>query len=379
MTLKELKDIALSKKIMRFNLHTLSAVAIATSLVAVGSLHAQSGGENFRLKQPMTVTNQDGQTVKILGMQGSAITFQLSGGAGEASIPITRSSNINFTYPYPNNFSDIQFNVLNGNYEKALLEIRKPPTDLLRFLSIPEKNCNFHLYGEIYYRALVYAGDAKKAVAATNVIPWNSKNLPVVFVQHAATLLNRMVSEEKIDASESILAALRKGLSVEQYSEVALPVADKLRALGRNDMVESIYSALAKSSDPDIRKLGEIWGAYNLANTGKTEQAKQELKQIGEIGQDRKFFPVYCLAQGRLALSEKNSVQALRFLSRAMVRTTIVDSYKPELYFLMIQSYMLDKNQVPATRLAKEMAIFYPNNMWMKNINEIFPEIGKSN
>lgn len=364
---------------MRFNLHTLSAVATIASLVLVSSLYSQSNGNNFRLNQPMTVTNQDGQQVKILGMQGNAITFQLGGGAGEASIPVTANSNIRLSYPYPDNFSDIQFNVLNGNYEKALLTIRKPPTDLLRFLSIPEKNCNFHQYAELYYRSLAYAGDAENAVAATKLIPWSSKNLPVVFVQHAAALLSRMVSEEKIDASESLLSTLREGLTVEQFSDIALPVADQLRVLGKNDTVESIYNALTKSSDPNIRKLGEIWIAYNLANTGKTAQAQKKLDQIGEIGQDSQFFPVYCLAQGRLALSEENSVQALRFLSRAMVRTTIVDSYKPELYFLMIQSYMLDKNQVPATRLAKEMAVFYPNNMWMKNINELYPEIGKSN
>ena len=60
-----------------------------------------------------------------------------------------------------------------------------------------------------------------------------------------------------------------------------------------------------------------------------------------------------------------------------MVRTTIADSYKPEIYFLMIQSYMKVDNTVPASRLAKEMAVFYPQNMWRKSIAERYPEIEK--
>jgi len=101
---------------MRFNLHTASAVAAIASLALAGSLHSQSKGDSFCLKQPMTVTNQDGQKVNIVGVQGQAVTFQLAGGAGEASIPITDDSQIKFAYPYPRNFSDIQFDVLNGNY-----------------------------------------------------------------------------------------------------------------------------------------------------------------------------------------------------------------------------------------------------------------------
>ncbi|PXA04725.1 hypothetical protein DDZ13_06015 [Coraliomargarita sinensis] len=365
---------------MRFNLKKTPAAVLAASMALVCSLNAQSEAQNFRIKEPIPVTNQDGQKIMLVGMQGNSVTFQFAGMEGaEASIPIKEDSQIRLTYSYPDNFSDIQLNVLNGNYDQALRSIRNPPIDLLRFLVVPESNCNFHLYSEIYYRALVYAGAPQVAVEATSAIPWNSPSLPPVFVDHASTLLERMVNEKRINFAEDLLNTLQKGLSVAQFSNLALPVADKLRLLGENEIVESIYNVLSQSSDETMRKLGRMWTAYNLANTGSTDEAKRLLNEIGEVTEESPLFSIYCLAQGRLALSEENSVQALRYLSRAMVRTTIADSYKPEIYFLMIQSYMMDKNKVPASRLAKEMAVFYPNNMWRKSIINRFPEIEQQN
>ena len=365
---------------MRFKINTITSVACAASLMLASSLSAKEGIYRFRLEKPIPVMNQQGKQIKLVGMQGSSVSFQLAG-MGEVSIPIDKDSKIKFTFPYPKDFSDIQMNVLNGNYDKALRLISDPPIDLLRFLAIPEPNCNFHLYTELYYRALAYSktSQPEEAVAATAAIPWGSANLPPVFMQHASVLLNRLVNEKKIEPAEKLLATLQDGLSIDQFANLALPIADKLRQLGKNEMVESIYDALSKSISPETRKLGRIWTAYNYANTKRIDQAKKLLKEIGEVSQDSPLFPVYCLAQGRLAISQDNTVQALRYLSRAMVQTTIADSYKPEIYFLMIQSYMKDDNSVPASRLAKEMAIFYPQSIWRKSISERYPEIEESN
>lgn len=362
---------------MRFNLKTTPLVALAASLALACHLNSQSQPVNFRIDDPVPVTNQDGQKILLVGMQGNSVEFQFTGTDGGASIPVDPDSRVRLSYDYPNNFSEIQSDVLNGRYDRALRSIRNPPLNLLRFLAVPESNCNFHLYSELYYRALVYAGGPQVAVEATAAIPWKSPYLPPVFGDHAGTLLNRMVDEQEIEATETLLATLEDGLSVTQFSNLALPVADKLRLLGKNKIVESIYSALSQSSDDEMRKLGLMWTAYNLANTGQSEEAKRLLDEIGEVTEESPLFAVYCLAQGRLALSQENSTQALRFLSRAMVRTTIADSYKPEIYFLMIQSYMMDENKVPADRLANEMAVFYPNNMWLESITERYPEIEK--
>lgn len=361
---------------MRFNRINLLLLALASSLTPFAEVYSQSDDISFRLDQPITVTNQDGQAVQLVGMQGSSVTFRFANMPdAEASIPIERSSRIKFTFPYPNNFSDIQMNVLNENYDQALRLIRNPPTDLLRFLSIPEPNCNFHLYGEIYYRALANAGEPNEAVKVSANIPFGHPNLPPIFAQHAATLLNRIVNEQQVQAAEKLLAILKEKLPVTEFSSIALPVADKLRLLGENEMVESIYKALSESKDEETRQLGLLWIAYNLANTAQTEEAQKLLNQIGEVTEESPLFGIYCLSHGRLALEEKNTIQALRYLSRAMVRTSIADSYKPEIYFLMIQAYILEQNMVPARGLTREMAVFYPNNMWLESITTRFPEL----
>ncbi|MFU8847124.1 MAG: hypothetical protein ACNA77_00205 [Opitutales bacterium] len=361
---------------MRSNRNKLLLLTLATSLALFAKLYSQSEDISFRIDQPITVTNQDGQSVQLVGMQGSSVTFRFANMPdAEASIPIERNSRIRFSFPYPQNFSDIQMNVLNENYDQALRLIRNPPTDLLRFLSIPEPNCNFHLYGEIYFRALANAGDANEAVKASAGIPFGHPNLPAIFVQHAATLLNRIVNDQQVQAAEKLLNILRERLPVTEFSSIALPVADKLRLLGENAIAEGIYKALSESKDEETRKLGLLWIAYNLANTGQTEEAQKHLIQIGEITEESSLFGIYCLAHGRLALEQENTIQALRYLSRAMVRTSIADSYKPEIYFLMIQAYVLEQNMVPARGLTREMAVFYPQNMWLESIRTRFPEL----
>ncbi len=365
---------------MRSKFHPITSLAFAACLALAGNLCAQSA-TNFRLNQPIEATNQDGQKIRLIGMQGDSVIFQFGGtgmGNAEASIPVDPNSRIRFAYTYPQNFSDIQLNVLSGNYDRALRLIRNPPVDLLRFLSIPEANCNFHLYAELYYRALVFAGDAEPAVQATEAIPFGSQYLPAVFKQHAGFLLNRLVSEKQVSLTERLLTLLKQQLPVKEFSTLALPVADQLRLLGENQMVERIYQALSESSEAETRQLGQLWIAYNKANSGNTRQAKAMLDKIGELNEENPLFAVYCLAQGRLALAEKNSTQALRYLSRAMVRTSISDSYKPEIYFLMIQSYILDNNMVPARRLTREMAVFYPTNMWLETIKSQFPQLEES-
>lgn len=362
---------------MRSNFKYTTLLALASGLVLLGQLHAQSAN-NFRLDKPMEVTNQDGQRILLVGMRGESVIFQFTGqgmAGAEASVPLDPNSRTRFAYAYPQNFSDIQLNVLNGNYDRALRLIRNPPLDLLRFLSIPEANCNFHLYGELYYRALAYAGEAEQAVAASDGIPFGSQYLQPVFRQHAGALLNRLVGGQKVAPAEQLLTILQTRLPVTEFSKLALPVADQLRLLGENEIVERIYLALCESSDPETRRLGQLWIAYSHANTGKTREAQTRLDEIGEITEESPLFAIYCLAHGRLALEEKNSIQALRYLSRAMVRTTIADSYKPEIYFLMIQAYVMDENMVPARRLTREMAAFYPSNMWLENIKTRFPQL----
>ncbi len=361
---------------MRSKRKYISWVALAAGLALVGNFDSQLQAKDFRIEEPLRVTNQDGQEVLLVGMEGNLAIFQFEGMAGaEASVPIEAGSRIRFSYPYPRNFNEIQSAVLNNNFDRALRLIRTPPIDLLRFLAIPEGNSNFHLYGEIYYRALAFAGDTEQAVAATAAIPWGSRHLPNVFRGHAATLLNRIVGDQEIESADRILSILQEGLPTAEFSSIALPVADKLRLLGQTEIVESIYNALSQSTDEETRTLGLLWSAYNQANTGQIEAATDLLNRIGEITEESPLFPIYCLAHGRLAMAEEQTVPALRFLSRAMVRTSIADSYKPEIYFLMIRSYMMDEDLVPARRLAREMAVFYPANMWLQSITERYPQL----
>ena len=64
---------------MRFKLNNITSVACATTLAIACNLNAQDDTYSFRIEEPIPVTNQLGKQIKLVGMQGKSVSFQLDG------------------------------------------------------------------------------------------------------------------------------------------------------------------------------------------------------------------------------------------------------------------------------------------------------------
>ncbi len=336
----------------------------------------EPAADNFRLEKPIKVKNQSGQEMLLVGMEGTSAVFQFAGQAGaEATIPITDDATTVLTFPFPENYGKIQLDAINGDFDDVVRALRRPVTPLMNFAHLPENASNFNPITEVYYRAVASAAEPKLATRATEAIRWESPNIPAIFKQHVAVLVTRLLEEGEIKAVGEIINLLHASLPLDEFSTIALPVADRLRTVGEIDLMERIYGSLCRSTDPEVARLGQLWAAYSLASAGRPEESQRLLDRVGDITEESELFPIFCLAQGQLGIAEENYAKALRFLSRAMVQTTLEDSFKPEMYYLMIKTYMEVDEAAPAGVLSREMAIFYPSSPWHQAVVDNFPNL----
>jgi hypothetical protein len=335
--------------------------------------------DHFRLEKPIEVKNQSGQAMLLVGMEGASAVFQFAGQAGaEATIPITDDETTVLTFPFPKNYGKIQLDALNGDFDRVVRSLRASVTPLLNFVHLPGNASNFNQISEVYYRSIASAAAPKLATRATAAIRWQSPNIPPVFKQHVAVLVTRLLEEGEIQAVGEIINLLHASLPFDEFSTIALPVADRLRTVGEIELMERIYGSLCRSKDSDVARLGQLWAAYSLSSSGRPAESQRLLDRVGDITEGSELFPIFCLAQGQLGLAEENYIKALRFISRAMVQTTLEDSFKPEMYYLMIKTYMEVDETAPAGLLSREMAVFYPNSPWRKAVVENFPNLAGS-
>lgn len=330
---------------------------------------------DYTLPKPMRVRNERGQVVLLSGITGDTLNIELPGAAGaEIGIDIN-SENLQILVEYPERFAVIQTAYNNGDFAVPATELKALCSPLFHFLRIPQGKTNIHPLMLMYYRSLCLVGDVADAVRATALTPINSDALDPAFRESAELLLARCISEDQIQAAEQIISILNSQLPEDVFAQIALRTADQLRTKNQISVMERIYGTLTRASSPEIRQQANLWAVYSYAVSGNVLAARSLLDTLPELKQNDEHFNIYCLSRGRLAMAESNYNESLRFLTRAMVLTSIEDSYKPELYYLVVKTYTDSGEINPAIMLTRELLSFYPENPWTQAVAKDYPEI----
>lgn len=332
-------------------------------------------GKDFQLEKPLRVRNERGQLVQVAGMVGDSLNILLPGNTGaEVGIDLN-AENLRILIEYPKRFSQIQDAFNRGEFNTPATELREQCTPLFKFLRIPPESTNIHPLVLVYYKSLAAVGDVNLAVRATAEIPMYSDAVPDAFREAADMLLERCVQDGEYQAAEQVISILREQFDDQRFSVLALRTADQLRSQNQFELMERIYGTLTQSKDPAIRQQAQFWAVYSYAVGGNVVAARSLLETLPELRQADEDFNLYCLARGRLALAETNYIEALRYLTRAMVLTSIEDSYKPELYYLIVKSYIESGENLPAQMLTRELNSFYPKNPWTSAVEKEYPDV----
>ncbi|MBC2600492.1 tetratricopeptide repeat protein [Puniceicoccus vermicola] len=326
--------------------------------------------KTFTLDMPATVLDLNDQPQTILGMEEGDLVIAFPNlPDSEAIVPVD-GEGIFVKVPRPDPMDQWVASAARGDYRPMLKGLRPKMAPLVWLLQIPPSRTNLHILFYNYYQALVLTGDLEEAVAISMEMPWD--DLSTDFLDLAENLVYRTIEENDLEATEQMLSVLSGSLDAESLARIGFPVADAARTAGAHELASKIYGTLAQSEDEALRQKSLLWAGYSKAVENQAAEARAVLDQVPELSRGDENFLTYCLARGRLGLAEGNTNEALRYLSRAMVLSTVKASFKPELYYLLTVGYTESGQEEAASRLAREFAIFYPENPWLEQYRQEF-------
>jgi hypothetical protein len=322
----------------------------------------ESPSNTFTLPRALPVIDVNQKKQLLIGMENGQLRIAFPNmPEAEAIVPI---QGVMLNIETPATYNRMLHDALVGDYQSTLTGLKPIAEPMARFLVISPDKSNFQTIFLRYYEALVLAGDLEDAVALSRQMPWNS--LSPEFIALGERLIYRSIEAEQIDQTQQLLSLFYQNLPEQEFAEMAFRVADALRTQGEHKLAGQVYGSLAQSTDPVLRQNSLLWAGYSLAVSGDAEGARKILDQVSELHRGDDNFLTYCLAQGRVNYADNNIRDGLRSLSRAMVLTSVDATFKPELYYLLTVGYQQSGNAEAADRLAREFAIFYPDNLWLK-------------
>lgn len=298
-----------------------------------------------------------------MGMQERQLVVSFPDMPGsEVIVPMDRAG-IVLNADVPAGYTDAGQSALEGNYQPMIDVLRPVAEPLFPFLRVPESQTNIHSMCLQYYKALVLGRDPTSAVELSKSIPFDATSAE--FTDLASQLVFICIREEQYVGAELMLSLLLRALPQEEFVEIAFPAADALRTAGQHGLCLEIYGSLIDSDNPTIRQRSLLWAGYSSSVGGNPAQARAILSELDEPDREDENFVVYCLARGRTGLEQGDLRECMHYLSRAMVLTPVEQSYKPELYYLLVRGYREAEQAEASNRLQREFQIFYPDNPWL--------------
>jgi len=320
--------------------------------------------DTFTLPKPIRITDVNKNTQLLVGLEAGQLRLSFPNMPGaEAIVPVDGKDLVVYA-ELPPDYNRLLYDFQLGNYGSFIAGMEATAEPLAGFLMLPPSQTNFHNIFTRYYEAVVLAGRLEDAVELTFRMPWG--DLPPEYAQLGERLVYRSIEDREFEQTQELLSLFYQTLPEEAFSAMAFRAADALRTKQKHEIAAMVYGSLAQSADPVLSQKSILWVGYSRAVSGDAEGARQILEQVEELQRGDENFLTYCLALGRLGYAEGNVRDGLRYLSRAMVLTSVDATFKPELYYLLTVGYRDSGNAEAARRLAREFAIFYPENPWLE-------------
>lgn len=329
--------------------------------------------DTFVLDSPLQVrVHIDGQPQLLLGMdQGRLRLVFPDQPDAEVFLPLD-APGIQLSYDPPEPYNDLALEQSLGNHRAVLDTMGSYADLLLPLLLVDAVQCNFHAIYLRYYVSVVAVEDLEFAIKITEGLPHSA--LSPVYLEQVRKLLARCIAEGNAQGAEKLLSILFAVMDEQEFASVGFSAADALRAVGEYALTARIYGTLATAENELLRERALLWAGYSSAVAGDLGAAERVLSAVPDLNRKNQNFLTLCLARGRLHLAHNEYDLALRYLSRAMVLTSVNATFKPELYYLLIQGHRASDQDAAAARLFNELMIFYPESPWMlKSQNEIEP------
>jgi hypothetical protein len=361
-------------------LHSKLRLIVGVCIIAITASNAQAQFEElpelpeakpvsrvFTLDTPIALLDANNQEILLRGMnEGNVVITFPSMPDALVEMPLD-APNMKVSLVIPDNYSKLTTMVMNGKYMPYYRQMKDSAGSLMRFLEIPKANSNFYNICLLYYEAAVKKAPLQEAVDLTLSLPLNA--LSDDFLKLTESLVYRTIEEGQFEETVRLLSQLNGTIDQAKFAEMAFDIAGTLRTEGHYVLASQIYGSLAQSDDALLQQKSLLWACYSSAVSGDNAMAEALLDDLDELDRGDENFLTYCLASGRVAYAEGDVRGSLRYLSRAMVLTSVEASFKPELYYLLINSYEGSGYEIAAERLFREFETFYPASPWLEKFN----------
>ncbi|WP_269524489.1 tetratricopeptide repeat protein [Coraliomargarita parva] len=342
----------------------VSTVLLQSADLELPQLQAPAAAaETFKLPRPVPIRDINNNEQLLMGMDEGQLLISFPNMPGAEVIVPLDSDGLRLSVAVPDGYNDAVLAASRGDYGPIVQVLDPLAGPMMPFLRINARQTNLHPICLAYYKALVLGGQTDKAVQVSMKIPFESVSED--FSKLAEELLFDCIEQGRFPAVEGLLSRLMVSLPEDGFADIAFRAADALRTAGEHALSLKVYGTLVDSADTVLRQRSLLWAGYSSAVSGNPAQARDILGELDDLERGDENFVTYCLARGRTGLAEDNLREGLRYLSRAMVLTSVEASYKPELYYLLIRAYRGSGQEEASARLLREFEIFYPENPWL--------------
>jgi tetratricopeptide (TPR) repeat protein len=351
---------------------TLFAAALVQSSApaqAINPYWIEFGNEPVYIQQ-----NNNGavQTLRFVDFEDGMLVAELEGGVGEISLPLSesmvRTLNLDISI-----MPEVNQQLSNGNFERALNLLRPKAYPLIKFHQVPETFTQLHLPLRRLIDGLIAAKEFDEASDVLSRIALGKVDLK--YSESAIRLMNAYLASGDFEAA----AALTKQLPVNGiYAANIRPIvdaADALRAAGKYEAVIPLYREIETVVPENVRKNVQMWLAYSLVLADRVEEASPMIDQLEEPAPGDRLFSLYKLLQGSREHRLGNYGQALDLLTRGFVRAQTSYAWVPEMLYLIGDCYARADDPLAARNVWMEIVILYPDSPWAPRAENSLAEL----
>lgn len=361
-----------SNAMRNFKLQSIIHIAglVLGSALAVSGASAQST-ENWRqtaeqlIAQPMRVTwNNQGSSsnINLVEIRDGFLAFTVVGQTGEAALPIDSLGESWFNHP-----ENSEYNKAIGLLEQETFNLRhldlikQVAYPMVRFLDIPEQNCQFRSVVNNLVIGLIQLNQFDEAIFLFDRL--DISKLGPEFEEQIIRLAKALVDQEEIDKAITVIKKVPIKTIDLSNTDLVFQLAHALREKENYVDAQDLYTKLSKNLSIETKE-AEYWSYYCQLYQEQLIDDHDFATNADKIKPGKANFPLQQLVLGIYYSKREQSKEAMRAISQGIAFATPVEPWTAELMFRSGKAYEEFEMNDVSKSVFEETMRFFPASKW---------------
>ncbi len=355
--------------------YTLALLALGLALPVQGQDYLSRYGDT-----PIPVVNKTGganNRMYLMGDEDGELVFRYNPNNPQEIILPLNTPGLSILYIPPKEYEEHIAIINAGDYDRAVEGMRDYVYPLIQYLQVPASNINIHPIVDRFTYALVNSSNLDEAASLMEQLPLTK--LDPQYIDYAFIVTERLVDAGKTDEALKLLNRIPLSKKYEALLPKVMRFANQLREAGNMSEALFLYQRIQDIPDTKVRKEAMLWTAYCNMETGRSQTAELFVEQAGEIKPDERAFSLLKLVQGRLAMVNDNTTEAMSNISQGVVSADIGYPWTPELLYWSGTLYQQIGRVEVAREIYGEVDLFFGSTPWGEKSREQMAKLPPKN